>query len=194
MTSSARVSPLIQTSICVNWLADITQPYLNSWTLMPHSRPKRLLKEQSVNGTPLSWAAWNMNWGDQRGNLTNLNCKLMLTYAITCLKCITRASLKWKKVYYTNTVLDCAKDQGALFSLMNKLFHKTSSSRLPSSLDPALLANNFLDFLTGKISKIPLCIKTGRQGWTRWAGPRLGHLLPISQVSVCFCLRLQLWT
>ena len=62
--------------------------------------------------------------------------------------------LETKRSYYTSTVLGCAKDQGALFNLMNELLHKTSSSPLPSSSDLTHLANDFLDFFEGKIAKI----------------------------------------
>ena len=66
-----------------------------------------------------------------------------------CNQCL----LEIKQVYFTNAALKCAKGQGDLFSLMDKLLHKTSTP-LPSPSDPALLANNFLDFFEGKISRI----------------------------------------
>ena len=35
--------------------------------------------------------------------------------------------MRMKKAYYNNTALDCAKDQGSLFNLTNKLLHTTST-------------------------------------------------------------------
>ena len=61
-----------------------------------------------------------------------------------------------KKSYYNNAVLDYAKDQGVLFSLTNKLLHRTSSSPLPSFSSPTQLANAFSNFFEGKIVKIHL--------------------------------------
>ena len=58
--------------------------------------------------------------------------------------------LETKKIYYNKTVFDCAIDQRALFNLVNKLLHKTTSPESPFST-PSLLANAFIEVFVGKL-------------------------------------------
>ncbi len=59
-----------------------------------------------------------------------------------------------KKKYYTNQVQSCLNDHKSLFSIINKLLHRSSSSPLPTSDNPAALAQSFADFFLSKIDKI----------------------------------------
>ena len=63
-----------------------------------------------------------------------------------------RETTKW--LYYTNAVLDCNGKQGAIFSIINKLLHRSGSSRLPSYESSMELANNSALFFNAKIAKI----------------------------------------
>ena len=62
--------------------------------------------------------------------------------------------LETKKKYYTNQVESCQNDHKSLFSIINKLLHRSPSSSLPASDNPTVLAQNFADFLLSKINKI----------------------------------------
>ncbi len=50
--------------------------------------------------------------------------------------------------------MDCNGDQGALFSILNRLLHRSTSSPLPATESNATLAQNFGDFFLSKIAKI----------------------------------------
>ncbi len=59
-----------------------------------------------------------------------------------------------KKHYYNEAVMDCNGNQGTLFTILNRLLHRSSSSPLPTSESNATLAQNFGDFFLSKITKI----------------------------------------
>ena len=59
-----------------------------------------------------------------------------------------------KRQYYNESVHKCAGDQGALFSIINKLLCHASSSPLPSAESNAVLADKFSNYFFSKISKI----------------------------------------
>ena len=61
---------------------------------------------------------------------------------------------KTKQLYHTNAMLDCAGDQGPVFSIINRLLHRTSSMPLPEAESNLALASDFAVFCDAKIAKI----------------------------------------
>ena len=68
-----------------------------------------------------------------------------------------------KVQYYNNIISEAAGDQDALFSLIDRLLHCSSSSPLPSHESPTELANKFAEFFDGKIAKIHKLLSTPDQ-------------------------------
>ena len=62
--------------------------------------------------------------------------------------------LEVKKEYYNNEVRGCLNDHGALFQIIKRLLHRSSTSPLPSHESPSVLAQEFADFFESKIDKI----------------------------------------
>ena len=96
-----------------------------------------------------------MSWGrlEKNSNVTRLHIDADMYNSMS--ENYNQCLLENKKTYNTNTVLDCAKDQRALFNLINKLLHKTSFLLLPFSSISTQLANDFPNFFEGKIIEIP---------------------------------------
>ena len=63
--------------------------------------------------------------------------------------------LETKKAYYNNRILDCVKDQGALFNQVNKLLHKTTSFP-PAFCEHTItkLASASINFFEGRVIEI----------------------------------------
>ena len=59
-----------------------------------------------------------------------------------------------KQQYYTNAVMDCNGDQGSMFSIINSLLHRSSTSPLPTPESGTDLATEFSQFFENKIIKI----------------------------------------
>ncbi len=97
--------------------------------------------------------------GDMKHYKRKLECKHKKTkltvdleiYKDTCASYDT-LRLETKKKYYTDQ--SCLEDHKSLFSIINKLLHRSSSSPLPASDNPAVLAQNFADCFLSKINKI----------------------------------------
>ena len=59
-----------------------------------------------------------------------------------------------REVFYNNKILENSGDQKALFTVVNKLLHRTSEPQLPAHDDSRELANRFVNFFVTKISNI----------------------------------------
>ena len=59
-----------------------------------------------------------------------------------------------KCAFYSEKVTGCDGDQKALFKVVDKLLHRSESSKLPSHDSPGELANRFAEFFSSKIQKI----------------------------------------
>ena len=61
---------------------------------------------------------------------------------------------KTRATYYNNKVTECAGDQKALFSIVDKLLHRTDIGALPSGDSKAQIASRMSDFFSEKIDNI----------------------------------------
>ena len=61
---------------------------------------------------------------------------------------------KTRATYYNNKVTECAGDQKALFSIVDKLLHRTDIGALPSGDSNADIASRMSDFFSEKIDNI----------------------------------------
>ena len=110
--------------------------------------------------------AYNCNWfTDELGALQHHNRKLERKHKSTRLtidlqlykeECANYESvcMQTKRNYFTNQVMDCLNDYSMLFSIINKLLHRSTTSQLPSHDSAASLAQEFADFFDNKIVKI----------------------------------------
>ena len=58
---------------------------------------------------------------------------------------------KSRATYYNNKVTECAGYEKALFSIVNKLLHRTDIGALPSGDSNAQIASRMSDFFSEKI-------------------------------------------
>jgi hypothetical protein len=93
-------------------------------------------------------------------------------------KIVSEMIRKSKTDFYTNKVLECGRDQKALFKVINTLQGRDNTAALPSFSSPAVGAEAFSDFFCDKISGIRKKLDS-QENMTNAAPLHLKTVLPL---------------
>ena len=101
---------------------------------------------------------------------------------------VSSLNRKTHAIYYNNKVTECAGDQEALFSIVDKLLHRTDIGALPSGDSNAQIASRMSDFFSEKIDNIWNSLPTDHAevyDIEPLTSPLLSAFRPADQEEIC---------